>query len=67
MPQELRATCHVGSNFSLVSLNSVVQINELSQTIYRTKTGTIRSYPHLSILNPICLGTNLVLVVFSLA
>lgn len=66
LPQELWATCHVVSNFSPKSLNSVVQINELSQITYRTKLRTIRSYPYLTILNQMCSGTNLVLAVSSL-
>lgn len=66
LPQELQTTCHAGSNFSPETLNSVVQINEVSQTIYRTKLRTIRSHPHLTILNQICSGTNLVLVPSSL-
>lgn len=49
LPQELWATCYVGSNFSPESLNSVVQINELSQTISRTKLRTIHCPPHLTV------------------
>jgi len=70
-PQELWSTCHIGSNFSPESLNSVAQINELSQTIYRSKLRTSLSRPHRSLLNQIFRGwggggTNLVLVVSSL-
>lgn len=63
LPQELRNTCHVGSNFSSKPLGSIPWVNKLSQTIYRTKLGTILSNLQLTILNPNCSGKSLVLLV----